>query len=230
MKKLIYLPVVLILFFAGCQKENTITDPVSSNTTTATEKPNWQKAAERQGLNLIQLPQQQAENSLEKIVTCTKYATVKSGAYLSLNYASFTLKGLTAVTVSLNVLPNALSKDQSLTMSFDGEYMMTDVDLTFGPHGTQFLKPALLNVKAVGLDLSALPSNTTLGKLWYFNETTNTWEPIKSDAVLINVKFGTLICINGYLPHFSRYGFTTKNATDCITDSTVIIGAPSETN
>ena len=143
MKKLLLLPVfVILVLVTGCQQNEMINSPVDSpnkSTKISVEKPKWQAAAEKQGLKFINVPLKMDDNkSAEKLVSCTKYATVKNGAYLKLQFRAYTFTGITTADVSLQVLPYALTQDQSLTMSFDGEYMMTDVDLTFGPHGTVF--------------------------------------------------------------------------------------------
>lgn len=218
MKNLFLLPVfVILVLVAGCQQNDMVNSPIdnSKNTTVKVDKPNWQVSAEKQGLSFIKVALNAEKNTnLEKLVSCTKYATVKSGAYLKLQYRAFTFTGITTTDVSLQVLPYALTQDQYLTMSFEGEYMMTDVDLTFGPHGTVFQKPALLNVFAYGLDLSGYPDGEIPAYLWYYNEIANKWERMDADRVYINKDLGILVCINGYLPHFSRYGFTTAPDTD----------------
>jgi hypothetical protein len=214
MKNLILVPIfVILVLVTGCKNENSITSPVDSSTATTTlGKANWQKAAEKQGLNFVKLPET-SDQSLSKLVTCTKNITAKSGGTLSLSYKGYGFIGITSVDVSLKILPNAIQQDKSLTISFDGSYMMGDVDLTFGPHGLNFLKPAVLNVTALGLDLSGLPKGTKAAYLWYFNETSGLWEKMNADLVYINVNLGMLVCVNGYLPHFSRYGFTTAPET-----------------
>lgn len=218
MKKLFLLPVLFILVLVtGCQQNDMINSPVDNNnkTNVTVEKAKWQVSAEKQGLNFIKVALNSEKNTnLEKLVTCTKYATVRNGAYLKLQYRAFTFTGITTTDVSLQVLPYALSQDQYLTMSFDGEYMMTDVNLTFGPHGTVFQKPALLNVFAYGLDLSGYPKGEREAYLWYYNEISDSWERMDADKVYINADLGILVCVNGYLPHFSRYGFTTAPETD----------------
>jgi len=216
MKKLLLFPVLLVMVLVtGCQKEESISGPANSSAVTSVSKPAWLTAAEKQGLKLINFKTQSSETvSLEKMVSKTVWGTVKGGAYLGLSYRSAGKYGMTTADVSLNILPNALQKDMSITMSFDGEYMMSDVDLTFGPHGTQFLRPALLNVIATGLDLSAYPKGMTNLYLWYYNETTGVWEKMNSDFAYIDANNGILICCNGYLPHFSRYGFTTAPVSD----------------
>lgn len=221
MKKLLLLSAVFaFVFMTGCQKNEMINAPVddmnkNASTTSQTSKPAWQLAAEKQGLKLINVQLDPQKNqSAEKLVSCSKLATVKGGAYLKLSYRAFTFTGITTADVSLQVLPYAVTKDQYLSMSFDGEYMMTDVDLTFGPHGTIFQKPAILNVLATGLDLSGYPKGERKAYLWYYNEIADNWEKMDADKVYINADLGILACINGYLPHFSRYGFTTAPDTD----------------
>jgi hypothetical protein len=59
----------------------------------------------------------------------------------------------------------SVSADVSLTL--DDEDFMGDLDIEFGPLGLTFSSPALLSIKADGLDLSNV--NTQNLKLYYVN-------------------------------------------------------------
>ncbi|MCK9210921.1 MAG: hypothetical protein M0P61_08815 [Ignavibacteriaceae bacterium] len=202
MKNLATIPLLLILFFSGCQKDNSLVPPEQKDSNSM-QKPAWVQAAENQGLTLIALPKN-SSTSLDKKSTVTSYIKHDEFGRLSINspYNS-TTNNPVSVEASLSVLANSLSQNSSLTMSFDDEYL----SIEFGPSGTTFATSALLNVKVTGLNLSALGNQTT-AHLNYFDESKNEWTAINADEVTVDVKSGTLICKNGRIPHFSRYGFT----------------------
>lgn len=202
MKKLVTIPLLLILFFSGCQKDNSLVAPEQKNSNSI-EKPAWVLAAEKQGLKLIALPQN-STLSLEKETTVTKFIKYNEFGRLSINSSyNSTTNNQVSVEASLSVLANSLSQNSSLSMSFDDEYL----SIEFGPSGTTFATSALLNVKVTGLNLSAL-GNLTTAHLKYFDESKNEWATVNADEVTVDVKSGTFICKNGKIPHFSRYGFT----------------------
>lgn len=212
MKHSILFAVIVILFLAGCQKESSIVSPNESSLTANTKstvEPNWQIAAEKQGLRFIQVPASSKDvQSLSKRGTCTKYAEVEKYTYLSIAYKYKADNGNDIeANVSLTIQPNSLEEDQWLTMSFTDKYLVGTVDLTFGPHGTSFLKPALLNVTATGMDFNGLTANDKIA-LMYFNESTGNWEAVPTESIEWDINSGYFKCINGQLPHFSRYGFT----------------------
>ena len=105
-------------------------------------------------------------------------------------------------TATLTVPKNALSRNQDISMLFNG----SKTQIGFGPEGLQFKKHAKLNYTATGLDFSSVPFGTVIN-LYYYNEKTGTYEEMNSDIILYNRWAGTLICINGDIPHFCIYAF-----------------------
>jgi len=202
MKKLATIPLFLFLLFSGCQKDNSILPPEQKNTNSM-QKPAWVLAAEKQGITLIALPKS-ASQTLAKAFFASSLITHDVNGVVAINdtYLS-TANNTVSVDASLSVAANSLLQDATLSMRFDDEYLCFE----FGPSGTTFATPALLNVKVTGLDLSALGAQTT-GHLQYFNESQNEWTLVEADKVSIDVKSGTFTCKNGKIPHFSRYGFT----------------------
>ena len=83
------------------------------------------------------------------------------------------------------------------------------VDMEFGPHGTTFLMPVLLNITAVGLDLSEANEETL--DLYYDNPDTGQWEKVERENVIITKSTGTLQIVNARIPHFSRYAVAWSN-------------------
>lgn len=202
MKKLASIPLFLFLLFSGCQKDNSLLPPEQTNANSL-QKPAWVLAAEKQGLTLIALPHN-ASSALDKNFTVEQIINHSVDGTLAINetYLS-SINNLVSVNASLLVQANALAQDATLTMNFEDEYLCFE----FGPSGTTFATPALLNVEVTGLDLSAFGTLTT-GHLRYYNESLNEWSIVEADEVAINTTTGTFSCKNGKIPHFSRYGFT----------------------
>jgi len=205
MKKLASIPLFLFFLFlliSGCQKDNSLL-PVEQKNSNSLQKPAWVLAAEKQGITLIALPKN-TSSSLNKefLATSPIKHDVDGSVVINETYLS-TDNNVVSVDASLAVLANSLAQDGTLSMAFDDEYLCFE----FGPSGTTFTTPALLNVHVSGLDLSALGVQTT-GHLQYFNESKNKWTLVEADEVTVDVKNGTFTCKNGKIPHFSRYGFT----------------------
>lgn len=202
MKKLATIPLLLILFFFGCQKPESIVSSEQNNTSSMA-KPAWVLAAEKQGLTFVTLPQS-GSISLEKKTFDSEFIKSGESGKLSVekNYRTSGNKKV-SVEASLSVLENSLEQSSLLTMSFTDNFLCIE----FGPSGTTFSKPALLNVEVEGIDFSAL-GNLQTAHLKYFNEVQNAWEDVAADEIVINVKEGKFECKNGKISHFSRYGFT----------------------
>jgi hypothetical protein len=107
------------------------------------------------------------------------------------------------VIVNFQVLPGAVQQDLDLSMSTDDELLMGDVYLTFGPHGTIFSPPAVLNIDAFGLDLSGIDPQAI--NVYYDNEEVGTWELMQSTEIIVKPDENYLKVVGALLPHFSRY-------------------------
>ena len=180
------LVVLVAAVFVGCQNEGTLlTAPENSASTSSPQ--------------LVVLPQDPAA---AKLVTATAAVTVAKGADLHLINV---VGGKQPYSVDLHVkwAPGSVSNDFTAGMTMDTYYLMNSVNLQFGPHGTIFLKPALLTIKASGLDLSAFAGRKTLSLYYDHN---GIWEKM-TGTVTIDPSKGTLSCTDGQLPHFSRYAF-----------------------
>lgn len=209
MKRLVSLAMLVTacLWLSACQSENPVEQSVSSQTDAAA-KPQWVKAAEAQGLKIIELPKSENYASLDRLVYFSRYCDATQLNTLNISYRIQT--GYTRyvnVRASIQVPKGALPKSDYLTMQFSQEYLSTGVDLTFGPHGTNFLTPALLNVEATGLDLRGWNPDDRID-LYYYNQVLGVWEKMETERIYLDVRNGIFRCINGKLPHFSRYGFT----------------------
>ena len=158
-----------------------------------------------QGLQLIQMPH---GLEMKKETAVLSSISAVSGGEIALDYMEADpsvkrQKKMLNLHVEIRFDRYSVSSDFVASLNIDAGYLMPELAMQFGPHGTTFLKPATLEVYASGLDLSWVPAGETL-KLYYDND--GEWEEIEGD-VSIDRRRGELQCLNGKLPHFSRYAF-----------------------
>lgn len=66
--------------------------------------------------------------------------------------------------------------------------------------------PALLNLEATGLDLSAIdPAMVDQIDFFYVNKETGRREQMRNDSLIIDLDAGYIKLVNARLPHFSRH-------------------------
>jgi hypothetical protein len=133
----------------------------------------------------------------------TSYITSSSGGQVRVSY-SYTsiLRKLVRISATLSIPPGAIDKDRYITMSLDDKY----VGLKFKPGGLKFNIPAKLDFNATGLDLSVVPFGAQLS-LYYVNDFGSATEKEKAKKISANAFYGSLVCDDGEIPHFSRYAF-----------------------
>jgi hypothetical protein len=159
-----------------------------------------------QGPEFIKLPR---IHSLARIVSDTALITPQGGGRLELNFQAAYLDsaGVTRnldVRMSVTFPSNAVTDTLVATMSLDDQVLRSTIDLTFGPHGSTFLRPALLDVDVRGIDLSGLRPQDKV-YLWYKDN--GTWIRMDAQSIQVDVQQGRIRCNNGELPHFSAYAF-----------------------
>jgi hypothetical protein len=182
----------LVIFLPGCQNDS----PVSFQDNPVTAS----------GPQFIKLP---GTHALAKIVADTAVITPEHGGRLEVDfkYSYVDSDGVTKhlnVTMSLTFPPYAVTDTLVATMSLDDQVLRSNVDLTFGPHGSTFLQPALLDADVSGIDLSALSPKDRV-YLYYIDN--GNWIRMDAKKIDVNVKKGQLKCQDGELPHFSAYAF-----------------------
>jgi hypothetical protein len=183
---------VLVIFLPSCQKDgpvNVQTDPAAS------QEPVF-----------ITLP---AHLSLQKIVGDTALITPEHGGELKLEFhykyiASTGVEKDLHANMRLTFPKDAVDDSLVACLSMDDQVLKTSVDITFNPHGSTFLKPALLNVDVHGMDVADMDPNAPV---WLYYDDNGTWVKMVAKKVVFNFKDGSLMCQNGELPHFSRYAF-----------------------
>ena len=125
------------------------------------------------------------------------------GGKIELKYEEKVAKDKFKLEVELKFEKESITNDFEASLSMDAQYLMNNVALEFGPHGTYFLQPANLSIRVEGMDLSAFPEGTVL-HLYYNNN--GRWEKM-AGTVKFDKKNGKIECKDGKLPHFSRYAF-----------------------
>jgi hypothetical protein len=105
--------------------------------------------------------------------------------------------------IKLTVQNYSILEDTYISMTTDDAFLMGDVYLTFGPHGTTFNPPALLDVKVSNLDLTGIDPD--LVNIYYDNQETGTWELMPSKKIVVDVEAGYLEVEEAQFSHFSRY-------------------------
>ena len=112
--------------------------------------------------------------------------------------------GQIGVKIKFKVLPGSITEDLEITISTDDEELAGNIFLTFGPHGTDFNPPAILDIEVSGLDLSGWSHGKNHGiNIFYVNE--GDWEVMKTKKITIKKNEGYLNIKGAELPHFSRY-------------------------
>ncbi len=183
----IFLLAGLIFFFAGCSD---FANPVGV-----------EEQSQPKGLNFLTLPD---PGAFFKAMETSTTISPQTGGELKLEYSQGQGSDKVDINITLRFDPGSVSEEIEVSMSVDQDILLTNIDITFGPSGSEFLKPAKLSVNTKGLDLSDIPSDAEI-RLYYDNN--GTWEEIEANMVRHNVDLGQLQCTNGKIPHFSRYAF-----------------------
>jgi len=107
------------------------------------------------------------------------------------------------IYVSLYIPPGALDADTELSLTLNASTVAGEVDMVFSPHGTVFNTPAILNIKALNLELKDLSKKDI--DIYYDNRESGYWEKMESHFVKVNTRRGNIWVKDALLPHFSRY-------------------------
>jgi hypothetical protein len=177
---------------SGCRNDGPLSP---ENNTIAAQEPDF-----------IKLPKNM---SLQKIVGDTALITPEQGGKLSLafkyRYTSSTGdQRVLDARMTLTFPRGAVEDSIVASLRLDDEVLKSSVDITFNPHGSTFLKPALLDVDIRGMDFAGYSPKD---KLWLYYDDNGTWVKMAAKKVEFDLKEGKLKCDDGELPHFSRYAF-----------------------
>ncbi len=174
-----------LAILSGCSNDSA--GPVS--TPSKSETPDFVKLPER------------LDKSVNKIVSVTEFITAAQGGTLRLvsSYKAAADSHLVTIDVALELKPGDLPYDASLTLTLDDVLFLTNVNMTFGPHGVVFNRAAKLTAKATGLDGGTAVKNL---KLFYINN--GVWEMMSGSNGSL---YAGVFDGQGMLPHFSQYAF-----------------------
>lgn len=140
------------------------------------------------------------DNVLNKLASTSKWITYENGGVITLAYDGYeSNSGEVSIALSLEVFAETISQDTLITLAME----TSSLDMVFGPHGTLFSTPAVLNLEAHGVDFNGVDPNRV--DFYYENPETGQWQAMPRDAISVNANDGTVKLINGRLPHFSRY-------------------------
>jgi hypothetical protein len=154
---------------------------------------------------LVELPD---VPDLAKALYDEENVSAARGGDLIVSYSSWFPRA--GVSMKVHFEPGCVSQDFKASISTDTQYLTTNMALTFGPHGTEFDKPAKLSINAWGLNLSKFRSLDKNGdgvvylNLYYTSN--GAWTKMNGQ-VKVNTIWGTLEGTDIELPHFSRYAF-----------------------
>lgn len=194
-ERVLRLAIVLMVtvFVAGCQNEQAPLmgpeEPAAAITPVLVELPN--------------------DPDMAKYLHAENFISAIDGGEIVLSYRSY-FTGL-KIYMKVEFEPGSVTNDFTASLSTDTKYLTTNMALTFGPHGTDFLKPAKLTIYASGLDLRAFryldrDRNGHVNLKMYY--TSDGKYDLMNGGVDIDIWAGTLTVV-AELPHFSRYAFGT---------------------
>jgi hypothetical protein len=184
----------IAITFSGCDQQNNVIAPDSS---AQNERPTA-VAADGKTIHFIGFNENH-QRSLNKVTTVEKMITKKRGGMLELSTVD--------AYFSLEVPSKSIDDDKIVSMTYDDQNFQGFTDIVFGPHGTQFSKPALLNVSLQNMDLTGMDPNKV--GLYYVNDN-GQWEKMVVESITVEPVTGTVIVLNAQIPHFSRYAVASE--------------------
>jgi hypothetical protein len=187
MRKLSCAAVLVLLLFAGCMQESSITEPING-------------AENNQAKTIIMLPDK-ANMNVEDVFTISQNIDGTAGGELHLVKSYVASDGQTInIDCRLTVPAENLSfaDTRNITMEISNE-----AGVDFYPTMT-FDQPVILNYTISGLDLNGVNPNRVQ---FYYVDQNGNLAPTINDGVSVNISSGTLKVINAQLPHFSRWAY-----------------------
>jgi len=206
MNKLQFVAAIMAFFVFGCSDRMNPVEPAQTSIGEATpvvsvdpplalsgKSSSGSKLAGTESMDLIP----------STVITVAKPVVAKDGGTVRLNGSFINSVGET-VTYDLSVTfaPGALPSNQTITISIDKTTFADNADVTFGPAGLVFAKPAKLYLWGANVDVA---KKSTSVILQYWNGTR--WEPYPNSWGFYNSNFSGIVFASGDIPHFSRYAF-----------------------
>ena len=192
------------VFLAGCSTDLGV-NPESGSSQSANAvsiHSDGGRVVPETALKFIELPKIKGKDNLYGGETYVEEdVTVKKGGKLHLNYAASGGENF-HINSHLDVAPNSISSDITVSLSLPHDMVLTEVDIVFGAHGIDFSTPAEFKLEANNLDLSDIGDPEDVG-FYYYHEDTGLWELLEAELV-VNLGNGH-INAKAFIDHFSRY-------------------------
>jgi len=180
------------LVLVGCEQDT----PLQANNNSLPEQPT---AISASGKTLRFLGfTEKSHNALNKKKRSEKQIQKSKGGDITLEDKGAERE----VKFKLKIPKNSIDFDKTVSMEYDDQNFEGFADLVFGPHGTQFSTPALLDLEVKGLDLNGVDFDKI--KIYYVNDN-GQWEEMVAKKIEVKVKEGKVKIEKAELPHFSRY-------------------------
>jgi hypothetical protein len=202
MHKLLLLITIVGLFLMGCQnsKDTGIVGPDNSPTLNG------------KSISFLKLPA-----NLEPTKSLSKRnpfsVTPKDGGNINYKNSYMSAYGLVEIELQIKFEKNSVSDSMVVSVGIDQNELSGDLSLDFSPSPITFLIPAKLEMSVKGLDPASLPAHAS-DLILVCNgqvDNPNYFEVIKCKEIKMNKKEGQIEVIDGIIPHFSRYGWGTRN-------------------
>jgi ABC-type glycerol-3-phosphate transport system substrate-binding protein len=185
---------------SGCSKDSSV-DP--SDTPPTAINPSTGDSVVVQTVKAIVWPSpNQAETD---VLVDSAYVTPNSSCTVKVKWSNWDPyhNKLSTVSFTLRVPPGAVSSPKMISITVDKN--APEITAEFGPSGTVFLTPALLDVQASGIDLTGFSPSDHMD-LWYVNA--SGWVgTMQYDRFMFDPTRAWLLVTDIQIPHFSRYCF-----------------------
>ncbi len=147
-----------------------------------------------------------ATGTVSATVTGTVYPTKSKTLSLSKKFINPYTQKYVYLTWKLAFPSGAVAQALPVSMTANWDLFNSDISSSFLPSPTtNFLKPAILNVTAYPVDTTKL--HPGVYHLYYVDDQTGLYVLQQAQSVTVSTTGCKLVCVNGVIPHFSRYCF-----------------------
>ena len=139
--------------------------------------------------------------------------TPKDGGIINYHNSYMSDYGIVHIDVQIKFDRNSVSDSMIVSVGLDQDELSGDISLDFSPSPVTFLIPAKLEMTVRGLDPASLPANAS-NLILVCNgqvDNPNYFEVMQCRSINMNRRDGQIQVVDGLIPHFSRFGWTTKD-------------------
>lgn len=196
MKKYFLLLVIAGLVLSGCNSENSLVDPIQSNSNIEKSKP----LVIETGFLDLPVMKQTGNNVASNLTDAALIYGNKGGELEVEGKFGISKSGVVEVHGVLDIPQGAFKGFKILSMSAD----KGSTSVTFGPSGSYFDKSLLLDLEYNGLNLDGVDISKI--KFAYLSSD-GIYSIVPNDGIQVDVKKGKLEVHGARIDHFSRFGF-----------------------